>query len=123
MNAIELHHIATGMSMIRLTENRPDAGDLVSDPELWASVYFEHRDEVLAAHGVDCEAVRRFEPELCDGRGRGRASDFQSNLKGPFDHERATCIDSRDTSPLPTHHVVSRRDRIRAGPARFPALR
>jgi hypothetical protein len=64
MNNFELHHVAHGMSLIRYSESRPDARDLISDPELWRAVYFEHRDEVLARFGTDCEATRRFEPEL-----------------------------------------------------------
>ena len=64
MSDFELHHIADGISLIRFSENRPDARDLISDPELWERVYFQHRDEVLRVHGPNCAAARRFEPEL-----------------------------------------------------------
>lgn len=64
LDPFELHHIALGISLIRLSEGKPNASDLVSDPELWRAVYFEHSDEVLRAHGSDCPAARRFEPDL-----------------------------------------------------------
>ena len=64
MSGFELKHIGTGFAVIRLAEGRPNSGDLISDPELWRQVYFEHRDEVLARFGPNCDAVRRFEPEL-----------------------------------------------------------
>ncbi len=66
LDGFRLSHVAHGINPIRLTEKRPDAGDLMSDPELWREVYFQHRDEVLRAHGPDCEAARRFEPDLLE---------------------------------------------------------
>jgi hypothetical protein len=63
-DGVELAHIAQGISLLRLSEERPDAGDLVSDPELWRAVYFEHREDVLRVYGPHCVAARRFEPYL-----------------------------------------------------------
>jgi hypothetical protein len=62
-DGVELAHIAQGISLLRLSEERPDAGDLISDPELWRAVYFEHRGDVLRVYGPHCEAARRFEPD------------------------------------------------------------